>query len=159
MDAREDGPPPCGERFVLGSDHAGYELKEQVKRYLLENGNELEDLVPECRQRIDFPPVAEETAAKVVRQAGSYGILVCGTGLGMCMAANKVCGVRAALLYCDAAAEYARRHNDANVLVFGGRTMSFGQARRYLEVFFAHRFEGGRYAERNEYIGRMEKRA
>jgi ribose 5-phosphate isomerase B len=158
MAVRQSSAPPCNERFVLGSDHAGYDLKEQVKRYLLEKSNDVEDLVPEFRERIDFPGVAEEAGRKVAHGRGRYGVLVCGTGLGMCMAANKVRGVRAALLYNEAAAEYARRHNDANVLVFGGRTMSFDHARKCLEIFFNHRFEGGRYAERNDYMGRMEER-
>jgi RpiB/LacA/LacB family sugar-phosphate isomerase len=159
MGVRQSSTPPCNEGFVLGSDHAGYDLKEHLKRYLREKGNEVEDLVPEFRDRIDFPAVAEETSRKVAEEGGRYGVLVCGTGLGMCIAANKVRGIRAALLYNEAAAEYARRHNDANVLVFGGRTMTFDHARTCLEIFFSHRFEGGRYAERNDYIGRMEERS
>jgi RpiB/LacA/LacB family sugar-phosphate isomerase len=155
--ARHREGAPSGESFVLGCDHAGYELKERVKAYLLDEGNEVEDLTPQFRERIDFPPVAEEVGRRVAGQGGCYGILTCGTGLGMCMAANKVPGIRAALLYSEAAAEYARRHNDANVLAFGGRTMAFAQVRRCLEAFFSHRFEGGRYAERNAYIRRMER--
>ena len=149
--------PACGRRFVLACDHAGYEMKEELKRYLAREGDRVEDLVPEFQGRIDFPQIAERLARQVAAaDDGSYGILICGTGIGMSMAANKVPGVRAALLYCETAAEYARRHNDANVLIFGGRTMTFEQARSYLEAFFRHEFEGGRYAERNAYIAGMD---
>jgi len=148
---------PRDRKFVLACDHAGYEMKEEVKRYLAQAGNEVEDLVPEFEGRTDFPPIAERLGRQVAAaDGGLYGVLVCGTGIGMSMAANKVPGVRAALLYCEAAAEYARRHNDANVLVFGGRTMAFEQVRCYLEAFFRHEFEGGRYSERNAYIAGMD---
>jgi ribose 5-phosphate isomerase B len=155
--AQSPGAAPRGERFVLGCDHAGYEMKEELKRYLTGAGNDVEDLVPEFEGRTDFPPIAERLARQVAAAGdGLYGILVCGTGIGMSMAANKVPGVRAALLYCEAAAEYARRHNNANVLAFGGRTMTFEQVRSYLEAFFRHEFEGGRYAERNAYMAGMD---
>ena len=137
-------------------DHAGYDLKEQLKRCLVDGGNAVDDLTPEFRERTDFPPVAERLGKKVAGEDGTYGILICGTGIGMSVAANRVPGIRAALLYCEYAAECARRHNDANVLVFGGRTMDFEEARRYLEVFFAQQFEGGLYAVRNDHIEGME---
>jgi ribose 5-phosphate isomerase B len=151
------GPIPRGGKFLLGCDHAGYEMKETLKRFLEQAGTEVEDLVPDFQERIDFPPVAERLARRVAAaEDGSYGILICGTGIGMDMAANKVPGVRAALLYCETAAEYARRHNDANVLCFGARTMTFDQVQSYLETFFGHAFEGGRYAERNAYIAGLD---
>lgn len=150
-------PVPCCKKFVLGCDHAGYELKEELKRYLTETGNAVVDLVPEFQGRTDFPPIAERLGRQVATaEDGSCGILVCGTGIGMSMAANKVPGVRAALLYNEMAAEYARRHNDANVLVFGGRTMTLEQVKSYLAAFFRHEFEGGRYAERNAYMIGMD---
>lgn len=158
MPAEKGATAPCNLTFIIGSDHAGYELKERAKSYLLENGNAVEDRVPEFKERIDFPPVAEEVARLVASREGSYGVLICGTGIGMSMVANKVPGVRAALLYDEFAAEYARRHNDANVLTFGGRTMDFDRVRRHLEVFFSHEFEGGKYAERNDYIAGMDSR-
>ncbi len=148
---------PRGEKFVLACDHAGYEMKEELKRYLEAAGNEVEDLVPEFQGRTDFPPIAERLARQVAAaDDGLYGILICGTGIGMSMAANKVPGVRAALRCSETAAEYARRHNNANVLAFGSRTMTFEQVRSYLEAFFRHEFEGGRYAERNAYMNGMD---
>ena len=154
----DEARPPSGRRFVLGADHAGYEMKEALREYLAEGGNEIVDLVPEFQGRTDFPPIAEQVACRIASgQEGAFGILVCGTGIGMSIAANKVPGIRAALLYDPEAAEYARRHNDANVLVFGGRTMEFGRVRACLDAFFGAEFEGGRYAERNRYISGMER--
>jgi ribose 5-phosphate isomerase B len=150
--------PPRGQRFMVGSDHAGFDLKEQIKRHLVAEGNEVEDLAEERPERSDFPPVAEAVGEAVAAGRGDYGILVCGTGIGMSMAANRVPGIRAALLYDEKSAEYSRRHNDANVLVFGGRTMDFEQARRRLGIFFQHSFEGGRYARRNEYLRKMDEK-
>ena len=147
---------PRGRKFFVGADHAGFELKEAIKHYLLENGNEVQDFTEEFRERIDFPPVAERVGRSVAGNKGTIGVLVCGTGLGMSIAANKVRGVRAALLYNDFAAEHAASHNDANVLVFAGRVMSFDETRRYIDTFFAHSFQGGKYAERNEYIEKIE---
>jgi ribose 5-phosphate isomerase B len=158
MDCNQDTAGPRGERFVIGCDHAGYKLKEFVKRYLLEAGNDVDDRTLELRGRTDFPPVADQVSRAVASEDGCYGILICGTGLGMSMASNKVRGIRAALLYDEFSAECARRHNDANVLVFGGRTMEFEQVRRRLETFFGHEFEGGRYAERNRSLAGIEAR-
>jgi ribose 5-phosphate isomerase B len=156
MNTERNATAPRDRKFVIGCDHGGYELKERVKGYLLQQGNAVDDRVEESMERIDFPPVAEEVGQAVAGQPDTYGVLICGTGLGMSMAANKVRGVRAALLYDEFSAEYARRHNDANVLVFGGRTMDFDQVRRRIEVFFGQEFEGGKYAERNDYIGGIE---
>lgn len=154
----EDIVAPTGEKFVIGSDHAGYELKEKIKQYLAEKKNTVQDLSDELRKSIDWGPAAERVCKAVVGEQGTYGILICGTGLAMSMAANKVRGVRAAVLYDDYASECARRHNNANVLVFGGRTMDFEDACRHLEAFFSGDFEGGKYARRNEYLDALEGR-
>ena len=158
MSGRNTSSGPSDQDFIVGCDHAGFELKEQIKQFLAGTGNRVRDLVEQFRPRIDFPPVAERVARAVLAEPGSYGILVCGTGIGMSMAANKVPGIRAALIYSEAVAEYSRRHNNANVLVFGGRTMDFEQVRRFIEIFFAHNPEGGKYAERNDYLKEIESR-
>lgn len=158
MSSHEDVALPNNEKFIIGSDHAGYELKEKVKQYLAANGNAVEDFVEEFREAMDFGPVAERVAQAVAAQGEVYGILICGTGLAMSMAANKVHGIRATVLYDQSAAEYARRHNDANILVFGGRTMDFEDVRKRLEAFFRCDFEGGKYARRNQYLGAIESR-
>ncbi|MCK4283442.1 MAG: ribose 5-phosphate isomerase B [Candidatus Brocadiae bacterium] len=154
----KDIAAPTGEKFVIGSDHAGYELKEKIKRYLAEKKNTVQDLSGELRKPVDWGPVAERVCKAVVGEQRTYGILICGTGLAMSMAANKVRGARAVVLYDTYAAECARRHNDANVLVFGGRTMDFEDACRHLETFFSCDFAGGKYARRNEYLEAIEGR-
>jgi len=156
LSGRDSARPFTGESFFLGCDHAGYEMKQKIKEYLLAAGNLVEDLQEDFRERIDFPPVAEKVGRAVASRPGAYGILVCGTGIGVSMAANKVPGVRAAVLYDELAAQYARRHNDANVLTFGSRTMEFEDVRLRLETFFSHEPEGGKYAERNQYMERMD---
>jgi ribose 5-phosphate isomerase B len=149
---------PHDERFVIASDHAAYELKEQIRRYLEDAGNDVDDIVGKIEGSIDYPVVAEQLGRKVVAQPGVYGVLLCGTGIGASIAANKVDGVRAAILYSESAAEYARLHNNANVIVFGGRTMEFEDVRRRIEVFFRERFEGGRHQRRNDYIADIPRR-
>ena len=148
--------PPTGLRFVIGSDHAGYELKEHIRQYLIQNGNDVVDLVPEFQERIEFPPVAADVARQAVADPELMGILVCGSGIGMCIAANKVPGARAAVLWTEKLAELGRTHNNLNVLVFAGRMMEFPQTRRNIETFFAHSFLQGKYADRNATIARIE---
>jgi len=145
-------------RVVIGSDHAGLELKEDLKSYLEGKGFSVTDVGPVTRDCVDYPDYAESVSQRIVHGDADLGVLVCGTGLGMVMAANKVPGIRAALLYNDVAARYARLHNDANVIVFGGRTMSPDESRRYLDVFMAEKFEGGRHRGRLKKIKRLEER-
>jgi len=148
--------PPTGLRFIVGCDHAGFELKEQIRQYLIENGNDVVDTVPEFRERIEFPPVAADVARQAAADPELMGILVCGSGIGMCITANKVPGVRAAVLWTERLAQLGRTHNNLNVLVFAGRMMGFPQTRRNIETFFAHSFLEGKYAERNATIERIE---
>jgi len=147
--------PPTGLRFVIGSDHAGFALKDQIRDYLIENGNAVCDVEPQFRERIEFPPVAADVARQAAADAGLTGILVCGSGLGMCIAANKVPGARAAVLWTEVLAQYARQHNNVNVLVFAGRMMDFPQTCRNIETFFAYSFLDGKYAVRNATIARI----
>ncbi len=145
-------------RVVIGSDHAGYEMKEAVKSHLAEKGYEVEDVGPSTRDSVDYPDYAEAVAVRVSQGRGDLGVLICGTGIGMCIAANKVPGIRAAILYSEFAARYARMHNDANVVILGGRTMSLDEALRYLDVFLNEEFEGGRHKRRLEKIRKLEER-
>jgi ribose 5-phosphate isomerase B len=158
MGDRAERRAPDGKRFIIGSDHAGYELKERVREYLEAHGNEVEDLTGEIQGSTDYPVIGEEVGRAVAARPGALGVLVCGTGIGVSIAANKVAGIRAALLYDEAAAEYARSHNDANVIVFGGRTMAFDDVCRRIEAFFSKTFEGGRHQRRNDYIGEIRSR-
>ncbi|HEU5361156.1 MAG TPA: ribose 5-phosphate isomerase B [Candidatus Deferrimicrobiaceae bacterium] len=142
---------------VLASDHAGVETRKGIGRELLAWGFGVEDLGPETADPVDYPEYAEAVAERISRGDARFGVLVCGTGIGMSIAANRFPGVRAALLYDEFAARHARRHNDANVAVFGSRTMTLAEAVSRLRIFLAEPFEGGRHAVRLEKIRRMEK--
>jgi glycine hydroxymethyltransferase len=135
-------------RIVFASDHAGVDLKRRLIEAVAGMGVEVEDLGPWSAASVDYPDFAAAVAGRVSAGTADAGVLVCGTGLGMDMTANRFPGVRAAVLYDDTAAKYARMHNDANVAVFGARTMEAGDAERRLRLFLAEPFEGGRHAGR-----------
>jgi len=135
-------------RIVFASDHAGVDLKRRLIEAVAGMGVEAEDLGPWSVASVDYPDYAAAVAGRVSEGTADAGVLVCGTGLGMDMTANRFPGVRAALLYDDTAARYARMHNDANVAVFGARTMEAGDAERRLRLFLSEQFEGGRHAGR-----------
>ncbi len=135
-------------RIALAADHAGFELKEQVRNYLVSKGVEVEDLGPFSTEPVDYPDFAEKVAARVAAREVECGVLFCGTGLGMAMAANKVPGVRAATCNDTLSAHFARAHNNANVLAMGGRLTDQATARKILDVWLATPFEGGRHERR-----------
>ncbi len=135
-------------RIVFASDHAGVELKRRLIEAVAGMGVEAEDLGPWSVASVDYPDYAAAVAGRVSEGTADAGVLVCGTGLGMDMTANRFPGVRAALLYDDTTARYARMHNDANVAVFGARTMESGDAERRLRLFLSEPFEGGRHSGR-----------
>jgi ribose 5-phosphate isomerase B len=135
-------------RIALAADHAGFGLKEQIRNYLVRKGIEVEDLGPFSADPVDYPDMAAKVAARVAARGVRFGVLVCGTGLGMAMAANKVPGVRAATCNDTLSAHFARAHNDANVLTMGGRLSDEATARKILDVWLATPFEGGRHARR-----------
>ncbi len=137
---------------VLGCDHGGFELKEEVKKFLDEQNFKVNDINPEYKNPIDFVRSAHKVCETVLKEENTLGFLFCGTGIGISIAANRIKNIRAALLYDDFSAEYARRHNNANVLVFGGRTMKIEDVKERIKVFFDNQFEGGKYAKRNKKI-------
>jgi ribose 5-phosphate isomerase B len=143
-------------RIVVGSDHAGLALKQELKAYLAEVGWEVEDVGCQSAERVDYPEYAFAVARRVVADR-SLGLLVCGTGIGMCIAANKVNGVRAALCHDTFSAKAARAHNDANVLCLGGRVVGPELAKAVLEAFLTASFEGGRHQRRLELIAKAEE--
>lgn len=143
------------EKIILAADHGGFELKEKLKEVLRENELSFDDLSPELVPGDDYPDVAFKAAKKVARQK-ARGVLICGTGIGMCMAANKVKGVRAAMAYDEASARLSRQHNDANILCLGGRTTDELTAKRILKVWLSTRFLEGRYLTRVEKIRKYE---
>ena len=143
---------------AVASDHAGVEMKAGILRELAESGYPVEDLGPGGGCAVDYPDYGEAVAERVASGAVRLGILVCGTGIGMSIAANKVPGVRAALLYDDTTARYARRHNDANVVVFGARTMRPEEVLSRLRLFLSETFDGGRHEGRLSKIRSIEQR-
>jgi len=135
-------------KFFIGTDHAGFEVKDFVKKWLEEKGHEVEDLGCYSPERVDYPDYAHKVARAVLANPGSMGILICGSGIGMSLAANKHRGIRAALCHDYYTANMARRHNDANILCFGARIVGKGVIESILEGWLAGEFEGGRHSQR-----------
>ncbi len=145
-------------KIVLGADHGGYELKEKVRRYLAGKKHRVTDFGTFGRESCDYPPLAERVSRAVAGKKFRCGILVCTTGIGMSMAANKVRGIRAALCLCAEAARCARGHNDANVLVLSGKFTGEREMKRILDQWLHTRFFGGRHLRRVNQIMAIEKR-
>ena len=140
--------------IAVGSDHRGLKLKDEVIRLLVEMGHEPRDLGAYDTQSVDYPDVALEVCQAVNDGSHEYGILICGTGIGMSMAANKVKGIRAALCCDTFMAERARQHNDANVLCLGAERTS--KAPEIVRAFLTTDFEGGRHQVRLDKMAQME---
>ncbi len=121
-------------KIIIASDHAGYKLKEELKQYLKSLGHEPEDLGTDSEESVDYPDYAKKAANKVAKEKVK-GILICGTGIGMSIAANKVKGIRAALCHNEQTAKAAREHNDANVLCMGSRIISSEMAKKITKIF------------------------
>ncbi len=143
-------------KIAIGSDHAGFDAKEELKPLLASLGHEVVDEGTYDRERTDYPDYAHKVAKAVVKGEADRGIVVCGTGIGVCIAANKVRGVRAALVYNDASAALSREHNDANVLCLGARTMTGEERERYAKIWLETGFDGGRHARRLEKMEKVE---
>lgn len=139
-------------RVSIGSDHAGFEQKQALVDYLLGKGIEVIDRGPDSDDRVDYPDYAVPVARDVAEGATDYGVLVCGTGIGMAMAADKVPGVRAANIITSEFAALCREHNDANVITLSGRFVPLEENERILDAFLATDFGGGRHAGRVEKI-------
>ncbi len=135
-------------RVAIGSDHAGFRLKESLKEYLEDMGVDFVDVGTDSEESVDYPDYAKKVCELLKRGEVDRGILICGTGLGMSMAANKCRGVRAALCLFPEMARLARSHNNANVLVLAGRLMGAELAKWTLKAFLETEFEGGRHERR-----------
>ena len=135
-------------KIAIASDHGGFELKERLKDYFASKSIVLTDLGTNSADSVDYPDFAKKMARYILGGQADLGILICGTGIGISIAANRFKGIRAALLYSSFAAEMAKKHNNANVVVFGGRTMSFEDVVANLEIFLNASFEGGRHLNR-----------
>jgi len=135
-------------KIALGSDHAGYELKEALKSYLSEKPIAISDMGTHSTDAVDYPDFGRAVALMVAAGEVDRGILLCGSGIGMSIVANRVPGVRAALCTNEETARLSRLHNDANVLVLPGRSTDVTEAQRILDVWLATDFEGGRHQRR-----------
>lgn len=139
-------------KIVLGSDHGGYQLKENLKKYLEEQNMEYIDFGCQSEKSVDYPDIGFKVAKEV--KSGKYdrGILICGTGIGMSIVANKVKGIRATLCYNEFSARCSREHNDANILVLGGRVIGSGLAREIVRVWLNTDF-----SQKERHINRLNK--
>lgn len=135
-------------KISVGSDHAGYALKEALKGHLMGQGHEVADCGPFSDDRSDYPDFARKVAGDISSGKTEMGVLVCGSGIGMCMAANRFSRVRAAVIRDEGDVEMSRRHNDANVACLGARVTSESDAVRLLDVFMNTPFDGGRHIAR-----------
>lgn len=141
----------------IGCDHAGYEMKLEIIKMLEEKGIECTDVGCDG-SRADYPVIAEKVGTAVAADNDAKGILICGTGIGMSIAVNKVKGIRAALCADHFSTKYTRLHNDANVMCMGARTLGVGVALELAELFLSTPFEGGRHETRVNLIKDMEER-
>lgn len=144
-------------KIALGADHAGFEEKEKIKQTLDEMGVEYVDMGTDSCDSVDYPDYAKKVAEAVSKGEFEQGLLVCGSGTGMAIAANKVHGVRAAVAWNPDIARLAREHNDANILSIPARFMSDEEAGNVLKAWFSAHFEGGRHERRVEKITELEK--
>jgi ribose 5-phosphate isomerase B len=144
-------------KVAIGSDHAGYEDKELVKKQLDRLGVEYEDVGTTSTESVDYPIYAEKVARKVASGEVNQGLLICGSGNGMQIAANKIHGIRAALAWNEETAALARQHNDANVLSVPARMISAEEVSKVVKAYLDAKFEGGRHQQRVEEISELEK--
>ena len=140
--------------IAIASDHGGFELKGQLIEYYAKKNIILQDLGTHSTESCDYPLIARKMTNAVLNKEADLGILICGTGIGISIAANRVKGIRAALLYNAEVACLAKQHNNANIVVFGGRTQKFEDVVSYLDAFLNAEFEGGRHLRR---IGELDE--
>jgi ribose 5-phosphate isomerase B len=144
-------------RIALGADHAGFQAKESIRKYLEAAGYVVDDAGTRSEESVDYPDFAAKVARRVQQGQDDLGILVCGTGIGMAMAANKVGGVRAAVAHDALTARMSREHNDANVLALGARVLNEQQIIEATESFLAAQFAGGRHQRRVDKISELDQ--
>ncbi|WP_165248450.1 ribose 5-phosphate isomerase B [Adlercreutzia sp. ZJ141] len=141
----------------IASDHAGFEQKQSLVDYLVRGGFDVIDCGPDTNERVDYPDFAACVARGVAAGDADFGVLVCGTGIGMAVAANKVCGIRAVNAVNTQFAQLAREHNDANVLTLSGRFVTLDENKAILDAFLSTDFGGGRHAGRVQKIMALER--
>lgn len=144
-------------KISVGADHAGYELKDTIRRHLQEKGIEVEDEGTNSGESVDYPDYARAVACDVAEHRADLGVLVCGSGIGMAISANKVAGIRAANVTSEYEAQLSREHNDANVLTLGARLLKADDALRIVDKWLETSFAGGRHQRRVDKMAAIEK--
>jgi ribose 5-phosphate isomerase B len=144
-------------KIAIGSDHAGFELKEKVKQHLIKKGMQVEDQGTVSTESVDYPDFARKVAHEVAGHRADYGVLVCGSGIGMAISANKVAGIRAANVSTEIEAQLSREHNDANIVAIGARIVKEGPAMDIVDRFLGTAFAHGRHDLRVAKIAAIEK--
>ena len=140
-------------KIVIGNDHAGVDLKNKVKEELRKKGHEVINVGTDTLDSVDYPDIVALASEKVLSGEAQFGILICGTGIGISIAANKIKGIRAALAHNEFTAKLSRLHNDANIIALGARVLGDSLAIACVETFINTEFEGGRHARR---VGKIE---
>lgn len=143
--------------IAIGSDHGGYKLKEEIKKYLDEIGIEYKDFGTDSEERTDYPIYAEEVANSILRKECDKGILLCKSGCGMAIVANKFKGIRAGLVINENEAKFAKADDDINVITISGNNTSIEETIKIIRMWLGTEFKGGRYQERIEMINKIEK--
>jgi len=143
-------------KIAIGADHAGFELKEKIKARLKQQGIEVQDQGTASAESVDYPDFARKVGASVAGKKADLGVLVCGSGIGMAIAANKVSGIRAANVSTEYEAEKSREHNDANVVTIGSRILDEAKAFSIVDIFLKTPFAGGRHQQRVDKIAAIE---
>jgi len=144
-------------KVVIANDHAGVKLKKALKEHLEQKGIEVKNFGTDSEESIDYPDVAKEAALAVQKKKADFGIVICGTGIGVSITANKFKGIRAALCYNVFAAKMARNHNDANIIALGARTMMEEDALVMVDTFLSEGFSGERHARRVGKVSSIEE--
>ena len=135
-------------KLVIGNDHAGVDLKNMIKEHLRKQGHEVINIGTNTLDSVDYPDIAKELSKYILKGKAQYGILICGTGIGISISANKVEGIRAALAHNEFTAKLSRLHNNANVIALGARVIGDELAKACVDTFIGTEFEGGRHAKR-----------
>ena len=144
-------------KVIIGSDHAGFEAKQRLAAFLRKMGHTLEDAGTEGKDPVDYPDFAVQVGRTVAEGDADRGVLICGTGIGMSITANKIAGVRAAMATDEMTAEMGRKHNDANVLCLGARVLTPERMENLIRIFMATAFEGGRHVDRVNKIKQLDQ--
>lgn len=143
-------------KIAIASDHAGFKLKEEIKNFLKEK-YDVEDFGTYSEESCDYPDYAKVAALSVAKKKCRFGIIICGTGIGASIVANKICGIRAALCSEPVSAKFSRSHNDANILCLGARMIGVEMAKEIVKVFLEEKFSGGRHRRRIRKIKNIEE--